>query len=171
MVKVSKVACSGCQHFNSVLLATLGTYHGDNRLRTLSTKRMRTFLSRHTRFPSFGLSVLTFSLPSQMIFQKSSGHPSTEICTYFLEGKLFPLCLAWEEIIFIFLHKRACMIYKVRKVAWIIPSWGSPLTWRLLPCTSRSAPSSKISGNMQYVFPVPCTGNFRIKKHHSLPMS
>lgn len=58
-VKVRKLACSGGQHLNLILLATFGTYYGDNKSLTLSTKRMRrTFLSRHTQFPSFGANML-----------------------------------------------------------------------------------------------------------------
>lgn len=53
-VRVSQPPYSGGHHLNLILLATLGTYHGDNRSLALSTKRLRTFLSRYTKSPLHG---------------------------------------------------------------------------------------------------------------------
>lgn len=86
---------------------------------------------RHTEFPSFGESMSTYLLPSQMLLQDEGEYPSTEMCGYFLKVKLSPRCPTWGEIITFFIFSPTegfVWFMKPGKVAWTIPSCGSPLT-------------------------------------------
>lgn len=64
-------------------------------------------------------------VPQSNIFQNKGGYPSTETCSPFPEEKLSPTYALHDRNFFFFPTK--VFSCEVRKVAWIIPSCGSPL--------------------------------------------
>lgn len=131
---------------------------------------MRTFLSRNAEFPSFGINVSTCLLPSQTIFQNRGGH--LQKCAFISLKENYPP-YDLHEGKFFFPTKGLAYSYEVRKVAWIIPSCGSPLIWGPAVMHRQLCSLSQDTGQPQpeMLFPVYCVCNFRIKKHHGLPIS
>lgn len=146
------IACSGGQHLNLILPATLGTYHGDNRWLTLSTRRMRTSLSRHTKFASFGVSMSPCLLPSQMTSQNRGGYPSTETCIYFLEGQLSLYALCEVKLLLFPPQKGLPDLWSQESCLDHSQLWKPTHLEGLLSHTDSSAPSPRILDNLKCFF-------------------
>lgn len=94
-------------------------------------------------------SCVNMLMPQSNIFQNKGGYPSTETCSPFPEEKLSPTYALHDRKFFFPTKGFSC---EVRKVAWIIPSCGRPLTLGLLSCSSSSTPSPKMLGSLKGFF-------------------
>lgn len=143
-VRVSQPPYSGGHHLNLILLATLGTYHGDNRSLALSTKRLRTFLSRYTKSPLHGEVCQHACAPV-----KSSSRIKVDIHLQ----KTIPLIPCMTGFFWFFSpHRRACLIVKPGKLCGSFPAVEAHSPWGLLSCPSSSTPCPRILGSLKGFF-------------------
>lgn len=161
-VRVSQPPYSGGHHLNLILLATLGTYHGDNRSLALSTKRLRTFLSRYTKSPLHGEVCQHACAPV-----KSSSRIKVDIHLQ----KTIPLIPCMTGFFWFFSpHRRACLIVKPGKLC------GSSQLWKpthLGACSHAPAAPLPLPGYWAAwkVFSEHFLYSFRIKKHRGVSTS
>lgn len=169
-VRVSKPPCSGGHHLNLILLATLGTCHGDNRSLALSTKRMRTFLSRHTESPLHGEVCQHACAPA-----KRSSKIKVDIhlqkCTPLSLKENYPPYALHGRNFYFFSPQNGLPDTGSQESCGNHPSCGSPLTLGLALVHQQLTSLPQDIGQPEMLVPEQCLCSFRTKKLHGASIS